>query len=113
MTIDVEKRSGVTVLHIKGEIASHDGDAIAEEATTVLEQGTGGIGIVIDLAEVPFINSAGLGSLVNVVAQANTHEQRVILASPSPHIEGVLQATKLDQFFETCPTLDDAVNRLR
>jgi anti-anti-sigma factor len=68
--------------------------------------------VVLDLAGVPFVNSAGLGDLVRLVAQANVQEARVILASPSAYLGGVLELTKLDRFFETSPTVAEAVQRL-
>ena len=111
MTIDVEDRAGVIVLHIKGDIGLDDGVDLLETSIEVLERSSAGI--VFDLSQVPFVGSSGLGDLVKLVAQANTHEQRVILAKPSPFVKGLFQTTKLDTFFEICPTLEEALQRLR
>jgi anti-sigma B factor antagonist len=110
MTIDVEERAGVIVLHVKGDMGPVEGAGFFDTATEVLERSSAGI--VVDLSQVPSIGSSGLGDLVKLVAQANTHEQRVILADLSPFVKGLLQTTKLDTFFEISPTLDEAIQRL-
>lgn len=42
-------------------------------------------------------------------AQANIHEGRLVLANPSPFVAGVLEATKLDTFFEIYSSVEEAL----
>lgn len=71
-----------------------------------------GARIVLDLSGVSYVNSAGLGSLVRVVAQGNLQEARVVIAGATPMVAQVLELTKLNRFFEVCPDLAEARRRL-
>lgn len=110
MTIEISQHGAARIVRLRGELVGGSGELV-ERVTDLL---TGRRArVVIDLGEVPFVNSTGLGELVRIVAQANVQESRVVLANPSPHVAGVLQATQLTRFFEICPTVDEALLRLR
>lgn len=110
MTVDHEDRAGVRIVRLHGELGSAPSTAFLELVTSALA--TPGARIVVDLSDVPFMNSSGLGDLVRAAAQANIQEGRLILASPSPFVRGVLQASQLVRFFELAPTVNDALARL-
>ena len=108
LTYEVEQHAEVPVIRLHGELTGDENEFI-EAATGLLRRP----GVVLDLADVPFMNSMGLGELVRIVAQGNVQEARVVLASPSPFVAGVFQTTQLDRYFEIRPTLDAAVKVLR
>lgn len=110
MNIDIETKDGIHIVHIQGDLVGEHSDLI-EEVTNLL---TGpGVGVVIDLRAVPFMNSTGLSELVRITAQANVQEDRIALAGPSPFVAGVLQTTQLNRFFDVYPTLDEALNNMK
>lgn len=110
MTFAVEQRAGVDVVRPVGELTDDGGD--------VLVAGVGelspprGLKIVIDLAGVSYMNSAGLSSLINLAARTNLSERRLMLAAPTPFVRNVLEMTKLTKFFEIARSVDEAVGRL-
>jgi hypothetical protein len=53
------------------------------------------------------------GAVVRVKAQANTQEQTIVFASPSPLVSGVFDTSKLDKFLEIYPTVDEALRHLQ
>ena len=111
MSVQIEDQAGVKIVRPQGDLVGDDGGEFVEAVTNLL---TGpGTRIVIDLGGVPFVNSTGLSELVRVNSQANIQEARVILADPSPFVAGVLQTTRLDRFFEVCPSTAQAVEKLR
>jgi anti-sigma B factor antagonist len=110
MTFEIEERGGVRIIPMHGELAGDDSGDFVEAVTNLL--GGPGARIVLDLHDVQFMRSDGLGVLVRVTAQANVQEGRIILANPSPFVAGVLSTTRLDRFFEICPTVDDAIKKL-
>jgi anti-anti-sigma factor len=67
-----------------------------------------GTRLVLDLSKSDRITSAGLGYLVQLVANANTNGGRVILAGCTPFVSTVLSHTKLDSFFETAESVSEA-----
>lgn len=110
MNLAVEQRAGVNVIRLTGELTDEGGDALTNGVNDTLSQR--GTRIVIDLAGVPYMNSAGLSSLINLAARSNLAEGRVVLAAPQPFVANVLEMTKLTKFFEIAKSVDEAVGRL-
>lgn len=111
MIVEVSEREGVKLVRLQGElVGGHDGGLV--ETVTDLLTGPG-VCILLDMQHVPYMNSTGLSELVRVTAQANTQEGRIVLAGLSPFVAGVLQASRLDRFFEICPDVETALRRLR
>jgi anti-anti-sigma factor len=111
MKIEIEDRAGIKILHLQGELDADEGLALVREVTEALDGR--GARAVIDMAAVGSINSAGISAIVRVKAQANTQEQTVVFANPSPLVSGVLATSKLDKFLEIHLTVDEAVRHLQ
>ncbi|MBK8913448.1 MAG: STAS domain-containing protein [Phycisphaerales bacterium] len=85
----------VQIVKLPGDL--RDGDCLSDLFSAVTGASTR---LVLDLSDVTFVSSAGLGALVRLVAYANTLEARVALAAPSPFVANLLQVTHLSRFFE-------------
>ena len=98
----IEKRvlHDVTVLDLKGSITlSEGGDRVLKDSVkSLLEAGCKTI--VVNLAEVPYIDSAGLGTIVQVYATSRHLGVPLYYAHPSARFKDVLQLTKLFTVFE-------------
>ena len=110
MNVQVEDIDGVKVLHVSGELTAEGEHSLLEPLGNLLSGDQPRI--VLDLAEVRYVNSAGLSELVRLVAQANIQEARIVLANLSAYLAGVLETTRLDRFFEVCPSVPAALGRL-
>ncbi len=110
MQIRISSKSGVTVAILSGELRDDD----QTELTSALSDAVGrdGSRIVFDLSGLTYINSGGLGLLVQLTARANSQGGRVVVAAPSPFVADVLETTRLNRFFEVATDTDDAVSRL-
>ncbi len=67
--------------------------------------------LVLDLAEVTFIDSTGIGTLVRLRVAAESHDKRLILAAPSDAVLRVLALTSLSDVFTIEPPLSPASAR--
>jgi anti-sigma B factor antagonist len=56
--------------------------------------------IDIDLSQMEFVDSAGLGSLVALRKTASERNGRVRLINPSAHVQQILELTRLHRVFE-------------
>jgi anti-sigma B factor antagonist len=110
MEFAVEQRAGVNVVRLVGELTDEGVDTLAGGLSDVWSQR--GPRIVVDLAQVPYMNSAGLSSLINLATRTNLSEGRVVLAGPQAFVANVLEMTKLTKFFEIAKSVDEAVGRL-
>ncbi len=68
--------------------------------------------IVLDLSNVEFIDSSGLGAIVAAMKSLGA-ERRLALAGLTPSVERVFKLTRMDSVFHVFPTLDGALDELR
>lgn len=64
--------------------------------------------LIVDLADVPYIDSAGIGCLVGAHVSREHSGRKLILVGASDRLLGMLKATKVDQLFAFAPTVEDA-----
>jgi anti-sigma B factor antagonist len=67
--------------------------------------------IIVDLADVPFIDSTALGVLVAAAKRARTDGSLLILVTNDPRTLRVFEVTGLDRTFNLERSLPDAVGR--
>ena len=81
-------------LILDGSIDLVTRQALLDEGHAILEQGGG---LVLDMAEVDFIDSTGLGALVELARAAKAQGSRVLIARSSPRVARVLEFSGLDE----------------
>ncbi|MDF1717049.1 MAG: STAS domain-containing protein [Antarcticimicrobium sp.] len=67
--------------------------------------------VILDLSEVSFIDSSGLGAIVAAMKHLGA-DRRLDLAGLSPMVEKVFRLTRMDTVFTLFPSLDDAMTEL-
>jgi anti-sigma B factor antagonist len=98
----------VFVLHLQGPIT-------LGQATQTLRQlihdavASGRTKIVLNMGEVYYIDSSGLGELVAACASAQRNGSKVKLMKLAPRVQDVVQLTRLYQVIEVFPDEDSAV----
>ncbi|MBW4706545.1 STAS domain-containing protein [Roseobacter sp. YSTF-M11] len=68
--------------------------------------------VVLDLSEVQFIDSSGLGAIVAAMKHLGA-ERRMALAGLTPTVERVFKLTRMDTVFSVFSTVDGALSALR
>jgi anti-sigma B factor antagonist len=92
--------NGVTVLEIEGRIVlGEESNAFREKVKSLLAAGKKKI--VLNLAQVGYIDSAGLGTLVATFHSARSQGATLKLANLGSKFKEVLQVTKLMTVFDT------------
>ena len=89
---------GVTVLNLRGKIAFGAGNTLLREAISAL-LAEGGTKVVLNLKEVNFIDSSGIGELVRSHMAIRKHGGELRLAELSPMVNDLLIATSLNKVF--------------
>ena len=97
---------GITVLAPHGQIRMGD-VSLREAVDDLLNNGTRNI--LIDLREVTFIDSFGVGQLIGCYTVVTNQGGRLILCGLSPRISSILQITKLNTVFEVYPSETEAM----
>jgi anti-sigma B factor antagonist len=108
MQIDERPVGDVVVLDLRGKITLGDGDELLKDKINSLVN-QGQRKIVLNLAEVPYIDSAGLGQIVSTYTTVSRHGGSLKLLSLTKRITDLLAITKLLTVFETFESEGDAV----
>jgi len=95
------------VIVIKGKLM---GGPEAEDFHNILKDsmGAGKKNFVVDLSDVKYVNSSGIGILVRGFSSVKNAGGSLKLAGITDKVNGVLAITKLNSVFEQYPTVDEA-----
>jgi anti-sigma B factor antagonist len=103
----MDQMDGCAVVHVRGEIDAHTVHAFHE---TVAEAGSLASHVIIDLADVTFVDSSGLGGLIVARKSAQRGGGSLSLVSPPPMVRRLLGSTQLHDIFAIYDSLDEAIN---
>ena len=96
-----------TVVEVAGEIDVATADTLRERLGTLIDRQH--VDLVVDLREVSFMDSTGLGLLVGTLKRVRTAGGRLQLVIDSERLLIVFRITALEQVFTIRPSLDDAL----
>jgi anti-sigma B factor antagonist len=97
-------------LVLAGRLDAKNAPTVKETLTQFIERGN--THLIVDLAQVPFIDSAGLAALVSALKSTRRVGGNVLLSSVQPQARTVFSLTMLDQVFGIHPSIEAAVDSL-
>jgi len=108
MQIEERAVGDVIVLDLKGRVTLGDGDQLLKDKVNSLVN-QGRRRIVLNLAGVPYVDSAGLGEIVGSYTTVSRQGGSLKLLNLTGKITDLLAITKLLTVFETFESEDEAV----
>ena len=108
MQISERAVGDVMVLDLKGKVTLGEGDELLKDKVNSLVN-QGYKKMVLNLADVPYIDSAGLGEIVRTYTTVSRQGGSLKLLNLTKRITDLLSITKLLTVFETFETENDAV----
>ena len=108
MKIEERAVDGVTVLDLQGKMLIGEGDELLREKINGLVE-KGNSKIVLNLAEVPYVDSAGLGEIVRCYTTVSRGNGKLKLLHLTKRIKDLLSITKLLTVFEHYDTEEEAI----
>ena len=86
------------------------GDETEALKAAVAELAAGGVPrVVVDLSKISWVSSLGLSGLIRAKMSCDDHQGWLRLACIGERIDSVLLVTRLERYFDTFDTVDDAV----
>ena len=108
MQIDERTVGDVVILDLKGRVLLGEGDEILKDkVNALLNQGRKNF--VLNLSDVPYIDSAGLGEVVRTYTTVSRQGGRLKLLNLTKRIEDLLSITKLLTVFDTFDSEAEAI----
>jgi anti-sigma B factor antagonist len=98
------ERAGESILRCKGPLTIQ---TLFEFQNAV--RGLNGAGaLIVDFTDVPFIDSAGLGSLVAAHISGRNNGRKLVLVSPNERVKALIRMTNLEPFFPMFASCSEA-----
>ncbi|MCA9742409.1 STAS domain-containing protein [candidate division KSB1 bacterium] len=109
MAIKADMQGDVAVINLKGKLmGGPDTKALHDKVRELADSGSKKL--VIDLGQVKWMNSTGLGALMGALTTAKNHNAELKLARVTDKVQSLFMMTKLITVFETHDTLEEAVS---
>jgi len=106
--LDIRETGAVCVLKAKGRLTSGEGVSLFENAFH-RALASGHISLVLDLEAVSFIDSSGIGSVVNALRQANKAGGTVRLVNPSTFVSKTFKMVGILPLFSVHASEQEAI----
>jgi anti-sigma B factor antagonist len=109
MNLHIEEKNSVTIISVREErLDAHNSNDLKEEIHSLFEGGKKSI--LVDLKDVRFIDSSGLGALVSGFKNAISHQGNLKLAGLQSQVKSMFELTRLHRVFEIFDTSVDAID---
>ncbi len=106
MELVVEQREGAALVHLSGDVDAGSVHLLRDAFDRLVAEGQHRF--VVDLAEVPFMDSAGLACLVQLFKRVRIGEGDVRISALQPAVLRIFELVRLTRVFALFDTADDA-----
>ena len=108
MNITLVNKDGSTLLKFHEErLDAHNSKELKDYLLERLENGEKEL--ILDLTEVRFVDSSGLGALLSGHKNAGLREGRFALTGVQSRVQSMFELTRLTRVFEIYPGVEDAL----
>ncbi|HEX5324962.1 MAG TPA: STAS domain-containing protein [Capsulimonadaceae bacterium] len=112
LEIDVRMtQDQIPVISLKGEIDLHTCASFRDALRDLIDRKH--YNIVINLAEVPYLDSAALGVLVDAVRRVREHNGSISLVATTPFVRRAFEITRLVKIFHLYNSEEEALQGIR
>lgn len=109
MNLKTEKKNDIMVINVKEErLDAHNSGVLKSEMQKLFDEGTKNI--LVDLKDVRFIDSSGLGALVSGFKNAISHQGNLKLSTLQPQVKSMFELTRLHRVFEIFASTAEALD---
>jgi anti-anti-sigma factor len=110
--VQVSARPDCVVVTVRGEVDVLSTAKLAKALETASTASLAAC-LVVDMTDLSFIDSSGLGALIHAQNRAEARGTSVVLVHPPPLVRRLLAGTQLQHRFTTYDTLDAALAAMR
>ena len=107
LDVEVERVGEAAVVRVSGSAGMGEADKLKDRLEQLAEQSVPVI--AVDLSDLEFICSAGLGALLSAYAKLRPHSGQLRLINPRPFVLRLLETTRLTQLFGVFGSVQEAL----
>ena len=107
LRISGERRGDAVVIRLAGSANMDVSDDLRDRLLEMIADASGAV--VLDLAELAFVSSVGLGAIVGLQARCRDGNRPLLIVAPQPPIRNLLEVTQLTKLIPICDTVEAAL----
>ncbi len=108
MNMNVNEKNDVFIISIREErVDAHNSNDLKDELKNLFDGGKKNV--LVDLRDVRFIDSSGLGALVSGLKNAISHQGTLKLSALQPQVKSMFELTRLHRVFDIYSNKEDAM----
>jgi len=111
MKVTAESYGHAVILNCKGDLTADSLDSFRQVVESQLGEAQVR-DLILNFAEVPFVDSAGLEYLLDMQERLNDRLGQVKLAGLDENVSKILELTRLDSTFEQIESVSEAVKAM-
>ena len=108
MEITVRENGNICIINLEGRLDLASGTALKDRVKEMFDKNINSIHL--NLENVEFINSSGLGALVSLMKEARIRKGRLTLSNLASYVQEIFEITQLSHIFELFTTEEEALN---
>lgn len=108
MLVRIQEQGAAVLIEVKEErLDAHNSGELKAQMLGLFEEGKSNL--VVDLQEVRFVDSSGLGALVSGFKNASARNGNLKLSGLQPQVKSMFELTRLHRVFEIFPGSQEAL----
>ncbi len=108
MMVNTTEKGGVVLMEIREErLDAHNSGDLKAQMLNLFEEGK--INLLINLKDVRFVDSSGLGALVSGYKNASARNGNLKLCGLQSQVKSMFELTRLHRVFEIFPGTEEAL----
>ncbi|HUN80458.1 MAG TPA: STAS domain-containing protein [Phycisphaerae bacterium] len=104
---DIRKTPEATTVVLSGDIDLHHSPQLHSALVEVTNERPKKL--LLDLRDVPYMDSSGVGTFVEVFRRVNAYKGKMVIFGLNPRVRSIFEITKLDRFFTLAETEEQAL----
>ena len=106
LDVSATQEQGVTIVHLSGEIDLHTSPQLRDRLLNLIDRKPQRI--ILDLSGVGYVDSSGVGTIVELKRRAMRTDSKVVLVGLQARVRSLFEITRLDKFFTITDNIDEA-----
>ncbi len=108
MLVKIQEHDSAVLIEVREErLDAHNSGDLKAQMLSLFEDGR--TNLIVDMQEVRFVDSSGLGALVSGFKNASARNGNLKLSSLQPQVKSMFELTRLHRVFEIFPTAEEAL----
>jgi anti-sigma B factor antagonist len=109
MNRNITEKEDVVIISVKEErLDAHNSSDLKKEVKEFFDSGRKKV--LVDLKDVRFIDSSGLGALVSGFKNAISHQGALKIAALQPQVKSMFELTRLNRVFDIFSNREEALD---